>query len=428
MTARSLLLGFVLCATPAQAFAATTPNAVTDWAQIVQPAIHNPPTAPRPAGSAEVLHTMAMLAMYDAMMAIEGGYQPYAAAIPSSPGADARAAVATAAYVTVHARVAAPEAAYLDQQYVAYLAGIADGAAKTEGVRIGVEAATAMLTLRANDGFGNLVLYQCSSVPPGPGEFEPDTGCPTQPGAPQPADVKLGQVRPFTFSNPGQFRPDGPDPLTSKEYTEDFIETRDYGRIDSTVRSPEQTDIAYFWAEHPYVHWNRNLIGLAVSHGLNVMQTARLFAMVHTTASDAIIAGFGAKYHYRAWRPRTAIPGADADGNPDTEADPAWTPLLRVNHPEYPSGHGFWSMAVIEAVSTFFGTSRVPWTITTSKAAVPPLVQTERTYYQLSALRREIGDARVWAGLHWRHSVRHGEQIGRHVAAHVAKYFFGPAQ
>jgi hypothetical protein len=235
-------------------------------------------------------------------------------------------------------------------------------------------------------------------------------------------------VRPFTFSDPAVFRPNGPDPLTSKAYTADFIETRDYGRTDSAVRTPAQTDVAYFWAEHPYVHWNRNLIGLARSRGLDVVQTARLFALVHTAAADAAIVGFEAKYHYASWRPRTAIPRADTDGNPDTDADPTWQPLLLVNHPEYPSGHGFWSTAVTDAVAAFFGTNKVTWTLVTSKAAVPQLVQTERTYDDLNALMREVDDARVWAGLHWRHSMRHGAQAGRRVAAHVARHFFTAAR
>lgn len=430
MKLRSLVLGFVLLSTPAQALASTTPNPVTDWARIVQPAIQlqEPGKPARPAGSAEVLHTMVVLAMYDAMMAIEGGYEPYAIAIPSSPGADARAAVATAAYVTAHARVSPAQVAYLDEQYLTYMTDISDGPAKTDGVAVGAAAASAILTLRANDGMANLVLYQCSVVPPAPGEFEPDTGCPTGPGAPQPADVKLGRVQPFTFTDPSRFRPDGPEPMTSKDYAADFAETRDYGRIDSTVRTPEQTDVAYFWAEHPYVHWNRNLIRLATDRDLGARETARFFAMVHTAAADATIAGFEAKYHFVAWRPRTAIPRADTDGNPDTVADPTWKPLLSVNHPEYPSGHGFWSTALLEAAADYFGTDKITWTITTSKAAVPQLVRTERTYGSLKAIARQIDDARVWAGLHWRHSMRHGDQIGRHVAKHVTRSFFEPAK
>jgi hypothetical protein len=403
-----LLSGYSVCAQN---------NAVTDWAAIVQGAVHNA-TAPRSPASSEVLHTIVHLAVYDAVVAIEGYHRPYAAAIQAARGADVRAAVATAAYHSARARVAPSQVAYLDGQYAAYMAAIPEGSAKTAGVQVGQSAAEAMIALRANDGFSNAVLYACSSNPPPPGEFEPNGGCATQP-----VDVNLGQVKPFTLKRPNQFRPDGPDPLRSGAYEEDFIETRDYGRSNSTVRTAEQTDIVYFWAEHTYVHWNRNLIGLAVSRGLNVPDTARFFALVHTAAADALIAGFEAKYFYRFWRPRTAIPRADTDRNPDTDADPSWTPLLTANHPEYPSAHAFWSTAVTDAVSRFFGTNKIRWTITTSKDAVPQVIQTERTYRNLNVMMREVDDARVWAGLHWRHSMRHGAQIGRKVVKHVFDEF-----
>jgi hypothetical protein len=427
MRACIVLVCWVLLAGPVHGSTDTAPNAVTEWSLIAQQAIHNA-AAPRPPAGAFVLHAMVMLAMYDAVVAIEGGYEPYAAAIHAWDGADVRAAVATAAYFTARARVAPSQLAYLDQQYAAYLAGIPDGQAKIDGIRVGRRAASAMLALRANDGFNNVVLYQCSSIPPPAGEFEPNTGCPTAPTDPQPVDAKMAQVRPFTFRNPSRFRPDGPEPLTSNRYTKDFIEARDYGRSDSAVRSPEQTDIAYFWSEHGYVHWNRNLISLAISYGLSLTDTARLFAMVYTAAADAFIAGFDAKYFYVSWRPRTAIPRADTDENPDTDADPTWTPLLQVNHPEYPSAHGFGSTAVTDAVRAFFGTNRVTWTIVTSKSAVPQVVQTQRTYHNLNAITREIDDARVWAGLHWRHSMRDGDRIGRRVARHVVRHFFRPTR
>jgi VCPO second helical-bundle domain len=398
-------------------------NVVTDWAEIIQPAVIkiNDQGPLRSPTSSEVLNTIIQLAMYDAAMAMERGYKPYAASISAPAGADVRAAVATAAYRTARARVASSQIPYLDTQYVAYIGNIPDGQAKTDGIQVGESAAATMLALRANDGFNNVVLYQCSSNPPPPGEFEPNGGCGTQT-----VDAQLGQVVPFTFSDPSQFRPDGPNPLTSEAYTEDFIETRDYGRSNSTFRSAEQTDVAYFYAEHAYVFWNRNLIGLAISRGLSVRETARLFAMVHCSVADAGIAGFEAKYFYRFWRPRTAIPRADTDGNPDTDPDPTWTPLLTVNHPEYPSGHGFFSTALTDAVKAFFGTNKVTWTLITSKSAVPQLIQNVRTYYDMNALMRDIDDARVWAGLHWRHSMRHGDQVGRKVARHVTDNFFRP--
>lgn len=427
MLVRTLMFSAVVLASPARAIANPVPNAVVEWAGIVQQAITGP-AAPRSSGTSQILHTMVHLAVYDAVVAIEGGSRPFAAKITAKRGADVRAAVATAAYLTARPRIAAANLVAFDQAYAAYLAALPSGDDLTEGVRVGQLASAAMLALRANDGFANIVLYECSMVPPPVGEFTPDAGCPTGPGSAQPVDAKVGGITPFTLKRADMFRPDGPDPLDSKAYARDFAETRDLGRIDSATRSPEQTDVAWFWAENPYLHWNRNMMALAQAHGLSVRKTARLFAMVNTAVSDAIIAGFEAKYHFRAWRPRTAIPQADIDGNPDTDADPTWRPLISVNHPEYPSGHGFWSTALIGSVAAFFGTTRVDWTLTTSKTAVPALVKTERRYRNLIDLLGEIGDARVWGGLHYRHAIRDGAVIGGRVAAHVQWHHFQPTR
>jgi hypothetical protein len=420
------LLALLVC--PLGAGAQPAPNVVTQWAAIVQQSIHNA-GAPRSAGSSQVLHTMVHLAVYDAVVAIEGGYEPYAKRKKVKrleSDADVRAAVATAAYLTARARVATSQFAYLDSEYAGYMAAIPDGLAKALGVRVGTTAAAAIVNERADDGFNNVVLYQCSAVPPPPGEFEPDSGCPATATSPQPVDAKVGQIKPYTFNKRSNFQPRRPRRLTSRIYTADFNETRDYGRVDSVLRTPEQTDIAFFWSENPYVHWNRNLTSLAISQELGVLETARMFAMVQTAVSDAVIVGFDAKYRYAFWRPRTAIPQADADGNHDTDADPSWRPLLSVNHPEYPSGHGFWSTALVDALTEFFGTTQVAWTITTSKIAVPRVEQTARAYADLETLKQEIFDARIWGGLHWRFSTDAGSEIGGRVAAHVSKHFFGP--
>jgi PAP2 superfamily len=390
-------------------------NVVTDWATIVQPALNTPAKLP---AVQMVLRAMVQIAVYDSVVAIEGGYQPFAAAITASPGADVRAAVATAAYLTARSRVASSQFPALDNAYQTYMATIPAGAAKDEGVNVGTAAANVVVALRANDGMTNVVLYACSADPGPAGEFEPDGGCDTQP-----AGANVGQIHPFTFTKPARFRPGGPNPLTSNAYIEDFVETRDFGRSDSIIRSPEQTDIAYFWQA---VDTHRGLTDLAISRSLDVRDTARFFAMVYTAAADANITGFEAKYFYRSWRPRTAIPRADADGNPDTDADPTWKPLITVNHPEYPSAHSYSTTAITDTVARFFGTNKVIWTLTASRTAIPQLVQTERTYYNLNALMREIYDARVWAGLHWRHSMLNGAQIGRKVSKYVSDNFFLP--
>lgn len=395
-------------------------NAVTDWGSIVAPAVHSA-AAPRRPASSFVLHAVSHLAVYDAVVAIEGGYTPYAEAIGAPEGANLDAAVATAAYRAALGRVAPTQRAYLDGKYTDYLAGIADGTAKTDGVEVGEKAAAAVLAKRGDDSFATAVSYRCSADPLPLGEFEPNEGCGTEP-----IDASVAQVKPFTFDDPARFRPDGPDTFTSDRWATDFEEVKAFGGKDSTARTVEQTDIAYFWSEHAYVHWNRNLIALVGARALDVPDTARLFAMAYTAAADAAIAGFEAKYSYRTWRPRTAILRAADDGNPTTSPDPNWAPLLSVDHPEYPSGHSFVSTALTDAVAAFIGTRELTWTLVTSKDAVPQLVAPERTYSSLDALMAEVTDARVWSGLHYRNSMREGAELGHEVAQHVTNDYFRP--
>ncbi len=414
----AVLLGIGLPAAPA---GAAGPNVVTEWALIVQTAIHSP-GEPRAVPSSYLLHTITQLAVYDAVMAVEGGFEPFHTAVKAAEDADVRAAVATAAYRAARGRVAPSQFGYLDDRYGIYLATIPDGAPKQHGVEVGEAAAAGILALRANDGFSNTVTYQCSGAPLPLGEFEPDGGC-----AIQPLEAKLAQVTPFTFPNPGQFRPDGPSPFASDQWAADFDEVKAYGGATSTVRTAEQTDVAYFWSEHAYVHWNRNITNLVTAKGLGVADTARLLAMLWTAMSDSLIAGFDAKYFYRAWRPRTAVLRAAEDGNPKTIPDPTWTPLISVNHPEYPSAHGFVTGAMQVVLADFFGTDQVDWTIETSKAAVPKLVQAQRTYPNLGAIATEINNARVWGGLHFRNSTTAGNALGTRVALQAIKDRFRPA-
>jgi hypothetical protein len=395
--------------------AQTTPaqNVVTEWSRIVQPAIHNAAEPRTPVG-AFIQHTVVQLAVYDAVMAIEGGFEPFQTTLDAPAGADVRAAVATAAYRSARGRVSPSQHPYLEEKYTASMAAIPEGRAKADGVAVGESAAAGILAARQNDNFANPATYVCRTDPPPAGEFVPEGGCGTDPN-----DVKTAQVVPFTFTNPAQFRPAGPPALTSGRWATDFEEVKTLGRKDSAVRTPEQTDVVYFWAEHAYAQWHRNLTGIATGRGLGVRDTARFLAMTFTSASDAGIAGFEAKYHYRAWRPRTAIPAAEADGNPATTSDATWTPLLSVNHPEYPSGHSFEVGAITEAMRTFFGTDGVGVTLDASKAAVPNVVKERRTYVSLSEIPLEVDNARIWGGLHYRHSMDDGKAQGTTVARHV---------
>jgi hypothetical protein len=393
-------------------------NVVTDWAKIVQPAVNTPAIAP---AYQMVQRAVIQIAVYDAVIAIEGGYKPFAANMDSSPEqADVRVAAATAAWRTARSRVDPSQVSYLDTQYTAYLAGTQSTKMTVRGVVVGERAAAAILARRSNDGFNKVVLYECSANPPKTGEFEPDGGCGSQP-----VGANIGEILPFTFQRQSRFRPSGPDPLTSIAYSADFANTKDLGRADSAVRTPEQTDIAFFWQG---ADLHAGLVSLPVDHRLSVRDAARFFAMVYTSAADANIAGYEAKYHFRSWRPRTAIPRANADDNANTQPDPTWKPLISVNHPEYPSAHLFSTGALADAVARFFGTIKISWTLTASKTAFPQLVRTERTYSDLDSMLHEIYNARVWAGLHWLNSSSDGAKIGRNVAAHVYSNYFLPNQ
>jgi hypothetical protein len=414
---KGLLCAAVAClaATPGVAVGQTAPapNVVTEWSRLVQPAIHSP-AEPRSQASSIVLHTLIQLAIYDAVMATEGGFEPFQTKLDAPDGADVRAAVATAAYRTAKGRVAATQHASLDEKYTAFMASIPDSKAKTDGVAAGEAAAAGILTARKNDNFSKPVPYNCSADPVPVGEFMPEGGCGTAP-----IDAKLAQVVPLTYTDPAQFRPPGPPPLTSEKWARDFEEVKTLGRKDSAVRTPEQTDVAHFWSEHAYPFWLRNLTDIATAKNLSVRDTARFLAMTFTSAHDAAIAGFAAKYHYRAWRPRTAIPQAEADGNAATAPDPTWAPLLTVNHPEYPSGHSFLVGAFTETLKTFFGTDQVELTLSASKTAVPQLVKETRAYAGVGEIVREVDNARIWGGLHYRHSMDDGEAQGAAVARHV---------
>jgi len=135
--------------------------------------------------------------------------------------------------------------------------------------------------------------------------------------------VEAGQITGDAL--PGQFRPEGPDPLASRKYARDFDEVALLGRSDSTERSPEQTESAQFWAERPFVQWNRSFRELAVDRDLGLMESARRMAMTHIVAADSLIGCNEAKYHHNFWRPVHAITRADTVGNVRTDIDATWT-------------------------------------------------------------------------------------------------------
>jgi hypothetical protein len=403
----------------AQSLSPAAPNVINDWAVIAQNTI-----APAVIGGATLSAHGAMvpIAMYDAVVAIEGGYQPYTAPVIAPAGADVTAAVATAAYRVLHERFPGQQAS-LDSQYATYMSGIPDGQPKVDGTAVGEAVAQQLLAVRAGDNLATCTGL-CSTTwvqpTPGPGVFEPFPAG----SVPQGADLRF--ARPWTMRSAHQFRPGGPLPLTSVEYAEDWAETRDWGSSTSARRSSYDDDTARFWAgNNPFMIRN-TLWWAATDYQLDVIQTARLFAMVFTAVADGAIGCFDAKYHYMAWRPRHAIQRADTDGNLLTEpADPTWTPYIATpNHPEYPAAHACGSYALYDTMRAFFGED-TPIRIQTINPPAP-VSPSIRTYDKFNDIEKEIVDARVFGGMHFRHSAMNGAQLGRKVSKNLVNNFFRP--
>lgn len=405
MTSLLLVLG-CLATLPRPAVAAER-DVVLHWNEVAQNAV----VVGRPPGSALVLHGIVAVAIYDAVIAVEGGAEPFVSspAVPKRISVEATVATAARDVLVDYVDDVAGQVAYVDRAYDEYMQTVPDGPATRNGIRAGHRVGTDVLAWRQGDGFDNVVPWV--QPPPGPGVFEP---APT----PTPVDVKLTQVDPLTFTDNAKFRPTALAAMTSDAYTEAFNEVKAYGRIDSAVRTPAQTQVALFWSENTTIQWPRALRALAVQEDLGITQTARMFALALVSGADSILACFDAKYHYTFWRPFHAVPRADTDGNPATEADITWRPLLMVNHPEYPGAHGCYTTAVTRALTSFFGTDQMTFTVEST------VTGTSSTFDRFSEAAQEVYDARTWAGLHFRTSTMVGAGIGRAVERHVARNFF----
>ena len=389
--------------TSAAPAAAPSENAVVYWSGVAEVAI----AAGRPPASSTPLAAMVHGAMYDAVAAVEGGLEPFATGVTAPPDASADAAVAQAARDVLVARVPG-QATAVQSAYDTFMASIPAGPAKDGGKAVGTAAAAGMLAMRTGDHFDDVVPYVQPT--PGPGVFEPIA--PTTP-----VDVKLGKVRPFTFDSPSKYRPGAPFELTSKRYARDVNELKEIGGVVSQ-RTPFQTEHARFFSDQAYAQYSRAVRGVAVAHGLDLAESARLLGYVWVSAADTMIACWEAKYHYYLWRPTHAIQRADTDGNPATSPDPTWQPLLVGNHPEYPSGHACLTAAVTQSLKGYFGTKNVQMTFTSNVVGAP------KTYETLDDVVVAIENARVWGGLHYRTTMTETAKHFPKIARNVGKRYF----
>jgi hypothetical protein len=384
-------------------------NVITDWDEkavaIVVPSLSGTSPYP-PQRMAAIVHA----AMFDAVNSIERRYRPYLVQLPADPATSKEAAAAAAA-AAVLATINPKTADEIKAALAAYLAPIPDGAAKSDGVKLGEVVAAKVLEARTNDGSDAPDAYRPRTTP---GVYVPTT---------IPWSSMWPNMKPFAMANPSQFRPGPPISLESREWATDYNELKDYGGQTGAKRTAQQTEIARFWAFGPTAAYHPFARQLVTAKQLSVVDSARFMALVALSLNDAIIAVLDAKYHYNFWRPITAIRNGDIDGNPATDRQATWQPVLTTPmHPEYPCAHCIQGGSVAGVVKAVFGSVDIP-EIAMNSTAFPGVT---RRWSNMTAFTEEIANARIWGGLHYRFSTRVGTEMGLQIGEYVVKNVMQP--
>ncbi len=396
---------------------ANAQDPIAAWNEISEKAVktagHAPPVA---ALDFAIVH----LAIYDAVESIDRRYEPYHAFVPGATGSLSAAAAKAGHDVLVG--LFPLQKLTLDSAYTNFLA--ANGIDPFDpGIAVGAQAAADILTLRSNDGRFPL------NPPPFIGSMAIGQWRPTPsllPGPPPPLAPGLtpwvATVTPFTMNSNSQFRVDPPPDLSSDVWTADYNEVMAVGSLTSTIRTPEQTEIGYFWADSGPVLWQNALRYISRNYLNDIGDSARMYALAEASLADTQIACWDTKYFYNFWRPVTAIRAGG--GNPALVADPAWQPLINTpNFPEYTSGHASTSGAISHVLRLFFGTDELNFQMTTTN---PNALQKTRAFTSFSQAEDEVVNARVYVGIHYRNSDTTARAQGLRVANWVFKNYFRP--
>jgi hypothetical protein len=348
------------------------------------------------------VRTMAIVqvSVFDAVSAITGRYPALRAKITAPRDASVDAAVAAATRTALSKLMPAQQAA-IDADYQALLKSVPDGRAKDDGIKVGEQAATAVVTACAEDGYNAPNTYRPHTAP---GVYVPTMF---------PAVPHWGKRKPWVMTSGDQFRPGPPPALTSETWKRDFNEIKAIGGKTSTQRTPEQTAIAQFWeATLPNVYWPVAR-SVANAPGRDVNDNARLLALAAMAMDDGLIAVFDAKYAYNFWRPVTAIRNAEGDAR-----DPGWLPFIDTPmHPEYPCAHCIVSGSLGAVLQAELGSGPVPKLSSASSTAGGAV----RTWASVDDFVREVAVARIYDGVHYRNSTEVGTVMGKKIGELAVK-------
>jgi hypothetical protein len=425
----TVLLAALAVPTSLPASAAEVPDQVLAWNQHAYNELIVTTPAPLNAPPAAAIHLAIVHgAIYDAVNAIDGGYEPYLGS-PSASSSDSEdAAAATAGYRMLQFLLPSDRddelLGYYEDSLDAILGAGVSQADVDGGVAVGEAAATATVTARTGDG-----RYGPPNTDPA-FFFTEGTGAGdwrnlVAPLSPMGNNFKwVGNVKPFLISSAAAFATPGPLSLTSDAYTAEFNQVKSLGRATGSTRTPDQTQMALFWVDHPPAMWTRIFRDLSMDQGLSTTENARYFAMLYLTAADAGIACFQDKERHSFWRPQTAIQFAEIDGNPATIDEDGWTSLIgNPPYSDHPSGHNCVSSSIVETLKDFYGTNRMSFSAT---RVVSATVSITRHFTRFSQAINEIKRARVYGGIHFMTADAQGKNLGRKVANWRQAHYFQP--
>jgi hypothetical protein len=382
---------------------------VIEWNALMEATVPNSAGVTLPRG-----YAMMHIAMFDAVNSIEGGYTAYHSSVPAWHRASSDVAAAQAAHDVIVALY--PAATASADALLAQRVSVADHLYAEYGSQVGKAVAQKILAWRANDGWA---IPQTFTPPALPGVWQP-----TPPAFAAAGFVQAVEARPFALPTPYYFMPRRPPELDSQEYADGVNEIKAIGAVNSVVRTAAQTQLARTWASVGYrtqwsAIWNNVARDAARSKNLDLIETARLFALLNVAMQDGVQTAQASKFAYQLWRPVTAIQRADEDMNPATTPDPTWMPLLPT--PPYPSYAG--NMACIGASSAtalrlFFGTNDM--TVSPTWVGLNGNADVTMTYPGFWQMGEAQAASREYGGIHYHFDTLASQEM----CPKVAKYAF----
>ncbi len=398
---------------------AVNEDVVLQWNRVLKETLNVPgqhPSTIFPVRSFAILHA----AMFDAVNSIDGTYTPYLTSIPGFKNASVEAAAAQAAHDVMVALYPGRQSVFA-MELASSLAYIPENR-KRAGVRVGHLVAARILSIRSNDGWNAAPPSYVLPVTPGNWQPAPPTNTPA-------GFTQFPAVLPFALGSNSQFAPAAPPALTSAEYAADLNEVKGLGSATSTTRTADQTQIARVWANvntptTVWVVWNNVATTVAQQRGTTTVENARLFALLNIAFHDALQTTMTSKFVHGVWRPVTAIRRADEDGNPATEPDVNWTPLLgNPPYPSYAGNHAAIGTSQATILALVFGRDDIPFTHTWEGAG-----GATRSYAGFNEMANEEERSRVYGGIHFTFDQKAGQSVGRNVANYVYQNLMVPRE